>query len=92
MLIVPGIMHYVVSEGKYLDEHDIEFDKKAMIVRWPNDSDTAPIYRHGDLFYVHAAIDTGDGEVCMMVISDRRKRQALLWNARLGGISVDQAS
>ena len=27
----------------------------------------------------------------MMVISDRRKRQALLWNARLGGISVDQA-
>ena len=30
VLIVPGIMHFVLSEGKYLDEHDVEFDKNAV--------------------------------------------------------------
>lgn len=48
----------------------------------------APMYRHGNLFYVHAIRSRdNDGAVVMAVASNRSERKALLWNARLGGMN-----
>eukprot|EP00966_Prymnesium_polylepis_P053213 1231141-Prymnesium_polylepis.1 len=55
------------------------------------------IFRHGNLFYVHVRLceqhaDVHDVKpITMAVVADQKQRHALLWSARLGGLSVDDA-
>jgi len=86
-MYVPDMPHMVISTGYYLDEHGIDFDYKAMLVRMP-DGQTAHMYRHGQLFYVHAELNKQE---CHVVVADQAKRHALLWHSRFGGLDVDTA-
>eukprot|EP00966_Prymnesium_polylepis_P283280 6545649-Prymnesium_polylepis.2 len=88
--IASGMCLDILSEGIYLDKHGIVFDKATMTVRSLHDNMTAPMYRHGNLFYVHAMCDVREGSpVCMAVAAERGAKKALLWNARLGGMHSD---
>ena len=96
-MYVPQMPHIVISTGYYLDEHGIDFDYKAMLVRFP-DGQTASMFRHGRLFYVHAMLyanrntaNNSASHMCNAIVANNAKRHALLWHARFGGLDVDTA-
>ena len=97
-LLAPRMICDVISTGTFLDEHDIYFNFNRMTALMPG-GQSAEIYRHNALFYVHALAEGCDeagnaphGPATLAIVTNRAERHALLWSARLGGLTTSQAS